>query len=161
MTSVSPRTFTLYRFWHYRDLLYVGKTTNPPARLKQHKKAKDWWETVTHITMEHHPNAASLHKAECIAILAERPAHNIDKPVWVINEERAKSTAVYVRERWGIPDIDEYKRLADLKIAAPASERLAEERLASLRRERRILDLCFSKREERDARQMERAGMKL
>lgn len=110
MASKNPWVFTLYRFWHYRELLYVGKTTNPPARLKQHKQAKDWWREVTHITMQHFPNEAALHKAECIAILAEEPLYNIEKPNWIINPKRAIETARFVRQRWGISDDEEYQR---------------------------------------------------
>ena len=106
--------FTLYRFWHYRELLYVGKTTNPPARLKQHKADKSWWLMVTHQTMQHLPNQAALDKAEAIAILAEEPRFNVAMPVWVIDKNRAKQTAKEVRARWGIPDPEEYIRLSKL-----------------------------------------------
>ena len=110
MPDKKPGVFTLYRFWNYRQLLYVGRTTNPPARLKQHKQSKGWWESITHITLEHFGNDAALHKAESIAILAEEPLHNIEMPNWKIDYARAKQTAVFVRERWGISDNDEYNK---------------------------------------------------
>jgi len=110
MPNTKPGVFTLYRFWNYRQLLYVGRTTNPPARLKQHKQSKGWWESITHITLEHFGNDAALHKAESIAILSEQPMHNIEMPNWKIDSARAKETFVFVRERWGICNDEEYKQ---------------------------------------------------
>lgn len=110
-----PGTFTLYRFWHYRELLYVGKTTNPPARMKQHRADKSWWLEVTHQTMEHFDNSMALHKAESIAILAEKPRYNVAMPVWIIDEAKALETAKHVRQRWGIPDPNEYSKPRELE----------------------------------------------
>lgn len=68
----------LYRFYDAGDrLLYVGITNSPPARFRQHRGGKDWWDTVTAITLERFHSRADLAAEERVAILVERPRYNI------------------------------------------------------------------------------------
>ena len=106
--------------------------------------------------MEHHPNEASLHKAECIAILAEKPKHNVDKPFWMIDERRAEWTAKYVRDRWGIPDPDEYGKSYALQSRMELAEKLAQEREMQLLRERKIADFWMNRFERRERRRLQK-----
>lgn len=71
------RTHTLYRFWNGDQLLYVGITSDPGRRWRQHHKSKLWWGDVTAATLEHFPTRAELEAAEVAAIHAERPLHNV------------------------------------------------------------------------------------
>ena len=70
--------YTLYRFFDEDEtLLYVGQTTNPPRRFKEHAAAKNWWLNVASIDLEHFPDQQSLNYAERQAIVLEDPLHNI------------------------------------------------------------------------------------
>lgn len=69
---------TLYRFYgNGGALLYIGITLNPGERWKRHRDDKPWWTEVTNITLEQHPTRQAALEAERLAIVAERPAHNI------------------------------------------------------------------------------------
>lgn len=69
---------TLYRFFDADDvLLYVGIAGNPGRRFNEHNKDKDWWSQVARSTMEHHPDRHAALEAERLAIIAERPLHNV------------------------------------------------------------------------------------
>ena len=71
-------THALYRMYDSADrLLYVGITCNPGTRFTDHRKKKDWWNTVHRITMEHFSSRELLACAEVSAIKAEGPIHNI------------------------------------------------------------------------------------
>lgn len=68
----------LYRFYSmYDQLLYIGITLDPSVRWKSHREDKPWWHEVARITIEHHANRRGALDAECAAIIAERPLHNI------------------------------------------------------------------------------------
>lgn len=70
-------TETLYRF--YSDggqLLYVGITNNPPRRFTEHAGSKDWWNSVSGITMQRYPDRAAVQAAEKRAIAVESPLYN-------------------------------------------------------------------------------------
>jgi predicted GIY-YIG superfamily endonuclease len=68
----------LYRFYSATgQLLYVGITMNPPRRLKEHRKSKDWWAEVAEITIENHDSRAAVADAERTAIQTEHPRYNI------------------------------------------------------------------------------------
>ena len=71
-------THALYRF-HDADgaLLYVGMTADPSARFKAHKKGKSWWHEVSAVTVEKHPTRAATLNAERLAIVTEKPLHNV------------------------------------------------------------------------------------
>lgn len=59
------------------DLIYVGITCNPPARIKQHSKDKEWFSEVTNITLESFRTRHELEEAEKQAIRTERPKYNV------------------------------------------------------------------------------------
>ena len=71
-------THALYRF-HDADgaLLYVGMTADPSARFRAHKKGKSWWHEVSAVTVEKHPTRAATLNAERLAIVTEKPLHNV------------------------------------------------------------------------------------
>jgi predicted GIY-YIG superfamily endonuclease len=96
----SGPVFTLYRYWRFDELLYVGKTTDPPRRMKQHKTSQEWWPLVTHQTMEHFSTQAGLDKAEKIAINAEKPKHNKQIPDYCLDKQHAEILFWRVRNRW-------------------------------------------------------------
>lgn len=75
----SQRTpHALYRFYDAQgSLLYIGITLNPSQRWATHSKDKPWWSDVANITIEQHPDRASVLAAERAAILAEGPRHNV------------------------------------------------------------------------------------
>lgn len=87
MTSPRANTNTLYRFYSSTgQLLYIGITMNPPARFKSHEGSKDWWSTVSGITVESYGDRTMLAAAERRAIQVEKPKYNI-----VHNRPAAKS----------------------------------------------------------------------
>jgi excinuclease UvrABC nuclease subunit len=57
--------------------LYVGMTTNPVERWRQHARLKPWWSEVLEIETEPHPSPAHAldRERELIALL--RPTYNI------------------------------------------------------------------------------------
>lgn len=69
---------TLYRMWGPMGcLLYIGRTINPPSRLREHQASKDWWDDIEAITLEHFDTLDELIAAESAAIRDEHPVHNI------------------------------------------------------------------------------------
>lgn len=71
-------THVLYRFFDANDtLLYIGITNNPPARFRQHRGDKSWWDSVANIKIETRESRADLHLAERNAIVTESPKYNI------------------------------------------------------------------------------------
>ena len=76
--SLSTRQHTLYRFFNANhDLLYVGITANPTARLKKHAAEKEWWLEIATVKMEHFSDRQSVLAAERAAIKSEHPLHNV------------------------------------------------------------------------------------
>jgi len=70
--------FALYRFFDAEDvLLYIGLTTNPPARLKKHRDEKPWWQEIRQMHVEYHPTISALQAAEREAITNEKPKYNV------------------------------------------------------------------------------------
>lgn len=68
---------TLYRhFGHDGSLLYVGIANEPPARLRQHRKDKEWWVDVRNTTHQVFDTRPEAEKAEREAIKAEHPLWN-------------------------------------------------------------------------------------
>lgn len=71
----APRV--LYRIFNSSDqLLYVGATTNPALRFKDHSLHKRWWRQAAKITLEHFDSVEELNAAEVWAIQTEKPHHN-------------------------------------------------------------------------------------
>ncbi len=68
----------LYRFYdHAGDLLYVGITGDGKSRFGAHRRSKPWWDEVTRIEIERHPNRDTARSAEVRAIREEKPRYNI------------------------------------------------------------------------------------
>lgn len=75
---IEDRPHTLYRFFAGDGrLLYIGITVNAVTRWVNHAWSKTWWPDVTDCKIEHHPNRTTALAAEKIAIITERPLHNI------------------------------------------------------------------------------------
>lgn len=71
------RQQTLYRFFNKsNELLYVGITSNPFARMSGHASDKHWFAEVTHATFEHYPTRKAVDAAETRAIRSEYPKYN-------------------------------------------------------------------------------------
>ena len=71
-------THVLYRFYDAEGaLLYIGITNNPPARFRQHRGAKSWWDAVANIKLETFDSRRALEVAERGAIKSEKPKYNI------------------------------------------------------------------------------------
>ena len=69
---------TLYRFFDESGaLLYVGITGNPAKRLSQHRREKDWWDSVSRVEMQRFASREELEAAERAAVIAEKPLHNV------------------------------------------------------------------------------------
>lgn len=67
----------IYRaFGAMDDLLYVGITTDPKTRLRDHSISKSWWKEVGNVTLEVLPSWAAASQAETLAIATEYPRYN-------------------------------------------------------------------------------------
>lgn len=72
------KTHTLYRFFDREGrLLYVGITGNPWSRFSKHRDEKPWWDDIAHITMQRYGSREELAAAERVAIVSEKPIHNV------------------------------------------------------------------------------------
>lgn len=69
--------FLVYRFVHGDRLLYVGVTCSPRGRWVSHKRTAGWWQLVTHVLLEWHPDENSALRSEVAAIRTEAPEFNI------------------------------------------------------------------------------------
>lgn len=70
----------LYRMYsEVGKLLYVGISARPADRLSTHKRVQGWWTAVARIDLEHFLTEEEARNAETAAILAEKPAFNIQK----------------------------------------------------------------------------------
>ena len=58
-------------------LLYVGMTSDVRLRLNRHSSSQSWWPSVRGFTAHAYPNRESAALAECHAIHAEAPIHNV------------------------------------------------------------------------------------
>src|SRR4051794_18038079 len=89
------RPCALYRIFTADDrLLYVGISTGPAARIKQHENDKPWWIEARRITIEPFDTAEEAAQAERHAIATEKPVHNISGGARVVDhDERARRRA--------------------------------------------------------------------
>ncbi len=72
MTSVAA-----YRLYDSeRRLLYVGTTTDPSRRLREHT-ARSWSESIATVTLEWYQDLVGASEAEMRAIKSEKPIHNV------------------------------------------------------------------------------------
>lgn len=68
----------LYRHWGKDgNLLYAGRTNNPPARLADHRGEAPWWSSVSWTTYERFSSLNALKTAEAQAIEDESPCWNV------------------------------------------------------------------------------------
>lgn len=68
----------LYRFFDRNErLLYIGITSSPKDRFRQHAESKSWWPQVATRQITFYPTRADLAAAEIAAIKRERPMYNI------------------------------------------------------------------------------------
>jgi len=67
----------LYRHFNAAgELLYVGISLNPFARLNGHAHMSHWSDDIVRIEIERHPSRDAAEAAERAAIAAEKPRHN-------------------------------------------------------------------------------------
>lgn len=68
----------LYRHWDKDGaLLYIGISLNTMARLSQHKRTSCWFYEIARMDIEWHASRELAEAAERVAIVAERPKHNV------------------------------------------------------------------------------------
>lgn len=58
-------------------LLYVGITNHTPRRLAQHSERSAWFTQSARVTIEWHPTREKALEAERLAVVSERPLHNV------------------------------------------------------------------------------------
>lgn len=93
----------LYRLFDANDvLLYVGISGNLKARFASHASTKSWWPRVARRTIVIYPTRASGQEAERVAISAENPLHNVQRPVIRQRHQPARKIVpeVAVPKRW-------------------------------------------------------------
>lgn len=73
---------SLYRaFDAAGTLLYVGISTNPEQRWREHAISKAWWRSdVSRKTIEWHESRTAAGQAEAVAVRTESPVHNLALP---------------------------------------------------------------------------------
>jgi predicted GIY-YIG superfamily endonuclease len=70
--------YALYRFYDAREtLLYVGITSDPWRRWREHVREKSWYPQVKHQSVTWYDTERQARKAEDRAIRKERPQFNI------------------------------------------------------------------------------------
>lgn len=86
---------TLYRLFDQAgDLLYVGISTRPLQRVREHSKGQTWWTEVASQTFEHHPTRSEAARAELAAIRTENPRHNI------VGAKPPTEAEIHERRQW-------------------------------------------------------------
>lgn len=79
-SDMYKRRTCVYRLYsELGDLLYVGISVNPQARLAQHRR-RDWGRGVADVTVKWYDDRESAKAAERAAIRDENPLHNIVRP---------------------------------------------------------------------------------
>jgi predicted GIY-YIG superfamily endonuclease len=69
---LEARTHYVYRAHDAAGrLLYIGCTVNLPGRMNQHRRAAEWWQFVTDLTVETFPCRTAARAAEEQAIATE------------------------------------------------------------------------------------------
>lgn len=75
------RKTSLYRHFDADGrLLYIGVSLSPTYRLRQHRQSH-WYEAIFRVEIEHHKSRPHALYAEAIAIMREKPLHNLAKPI--------------------------------------------------------------------------------
>lgn len=72
---------SLYRHFDVQGrLLYIGISLNAMARLIDHRQSH-WYGDIFRVEIEHHKSRPHALYAEALAIMREKPLHNLAKPV--------------------------------------------------------------------------------
>lgn len=75
--NLNSRKTAVYRLFNQAgELLYVGASWNPKARIPSHQD-KPWWPQVAKSTIEWHPDRATALHFEASAIVEEHPLYNV------------------------------------------------------------------------------------
>lgn len=75
--NLDDRSTALYRLTDTDGrLLYVGITTDPEERFRQHASTSPWWPLVAHREIAWHATRPAAEKAEATAIEEETPLYN-------------------------------------------------------------------------------------
>ena len=75
--SVMADETDLYRYFDNKgQLLYVGISFSAIVRASQHKANSNWFDFVSHMTVEKFNSREDASKAEIEAIQSEKPIHN-------------------------------------------------------------------------------------
>jgi excinuclease UvrABC nuclease subunit len=70
----------VYRLYDANNrLLYVGASSNPQTRFREHKRTAPWWGDVARHTIRWHESRQAALAAETDAICAGRPRYNVRK----------------------------------------------------------------------------------
>ena len=104
MNQIHSSEHALYRFFDEHDaLLYIGLTVNLPTRLRDHQRGKAWWRAVARMTVQRYPTREAVVEAERLAIIAEKPLHNVQH-----NSSRGSSvtTGVSISAAAFMPEFD-------------------------------------------------------
>jgi predicted GIY-YIG superfamily endonuclease/predicted DNA-binding transcriptional regulator AlpA len=75
--TIPPGTALYRHFTRENELLYVGVSLSPIARLSSHAKGSNWASSIASVTVEWLSTRAAALEAEKKAIKEERPLHNI------------------------------------------------------------------------------------
>lgn len=96
----------LYRLYSAEDhLIYVGVTTDPKARFRQHRADKSWWPEVAMKDVEWYVDSESALSEERRLIRDELPRYNARGSSWLpeLGDRPAETVAVadFVRSVYG------------------------------------------------------------
>lgn len=93
MRDTTGRPCALYRHWRDSELLYVGISSDPVIRLKQHRLSTSWAATITDTTTEWFADRNEAARAERRAIQGEGPTHNKSFNVAWVPPPRQRDTS--------------------------------------------------------------------
>lgn len=65
-----------------RVVLYVGVTSNPRRRMREHRASKPWWHKVAQVGWMEFPTRAAALAAESYLIGWLRPPYNVAHEAW-------------------------------------------------------------------------------
>jgi hypothetical protein len=66
----------VYELWSGDKCLYVGCSSRLGQRLTAHRRDREWWNDITHIEVNVHPNYVAGRRAEAALIMKLDPTHN-------------------------------------------------------------------------------------
>ncbi len=96
-------SYRLYRCYDVRgDLLYVGQSSDPQARMRHHACVMTWWPEVGRVVVctSGFEREADARRAEALAIAWEAPRENVHGAIrWKLTAKRAGSIRRVMREQ--------------------------------------------------------------